>query len=243
MSSLGLRARSFSALGLMVIAPVMFAQAVDDTSKAAARPAKPAVRQKAQPADSGSTPAESAGRPSPFQEQRSAPSRPRFTITAGTEVPVRLAETLDTKRVRTGDRFLATLDAPITVRGRVVLPKGTLFYGHVAEAKPSGRFRGRGVLGLALDSFQLNGAIYRVQTEADFRKSNSHIKRNAALIGGGSAIGAALGAISGVGVAIGAGAGAAAGTTTALITGKRNVKLPVETPLVFSLRRNVDVRS
>lgn len=163
-------------------------------------------------------------------------------IPAGTEFSVRLGETLDTKHVHAGDRFSAMLDAPITVRGRVAVPKGTMFEGHVTEAKASGRLRGRGELGLALDSFRLHGATYRVLTSADIHKSGDHKKRNVALIGGGSGVGAVVGAISGVGAAIGAGAGAAAGTTTALITGKRNVKVPVETPLNFSLRRNVDVR-
>jgi len=44
------------------------------------------------------------------------------------------------------------------------------------------------------------------------------------------------------GALIGAGAGAVAGTTTAFITGKKNVKLPVETPLIFSLRSSVQLR-
>jgi hypothetical protein len=155
---------------------------------------------------------------------------------------VRLEQTLDTRHVKTGDKYLATLDAPITVRGRVVVPGGTAFEGHVTEAKSSGRLRGRGELGLALDSFRLHGTLYKVFTETNVSKSGDHKKRNVVLIGGGTGVGAALGAVTGVGAKIGAGAGAAAGTTTALITGKRNVKIPVETPMEFSLRRNLEVR-
>ena len=199
------------------------------------------VRQKVQPRESVSPPAKSGPRPSPFQKSATA-ARPRLTVPAGTEFSVRLGETLDTKHAHQGDRFTATLDEPITIRDRVVVPKGTVFLGHVAESQASGRLRGRGVLGLTLDSFQLHGATYRVQTTADVHRSGDHKKRNVALIGGGTGVGAVVGKISGVGTAIGAGAGAAAGTTTALITGKRNVKLPVETPLVFSLRSKVDVR-
>jgi len=183
---------------------------------------------------------ESAPRPSPFRKQK--PPEPRLTIPAGMEFSVRLAETLDTKRVHAGDRFSAILDAPITVHGRVVVPAGTIFEGHVIASEASGRLRGRGVLELALDSFCLRDATYRVLTETEVRKSGDHKTRNAVLIGGGSGMGAVVGALTGVGAAIGAGAGAAAGTTTALITGKRNVKLPVETPLVFSLRRKLDVK-
>jgi hypothetical protein len=153
-----------------------------------------------------------------------------------------LGETLDTRSVHAGDRFSAILYTPVAVRGRTLIPAGTVFEGHVTEAQPSGRLRGRGVLALALDSFSLRGATYRVQTSPDVHRSGDHKKRNAALIGGGTGVGAVLGKFSGVGTAIGAGAGAAAGTTAAVITGKRNVKLPVETPLVFSLSRNLEVR-
>jgi hypothetical protein len=150
---------------------------------------------------------------------------------------------VDTKRDRAGSRFPATLVAPIVVGDRVVVPSGTRFEGRVMEAKSSGRFKGRAVLGLALDSFRLNGRRYEVRTwEAD-RTSSAHKKRNLALIGGGSGAGAGIGALAGggVGALIGAGAGAAAGTTTAFITGKKNVTLPVETPLTFSLRKPVRI--
>ncbi len=104
--------------------------------------------------------------------------------------------------------------------------------------------RGRAYLGITLDSFHLRGETYRIATGADVRSSRSHKKRNLAIIGGGSGAGAAIGAVAGggVGALIGAGAGAVAGTTGAFITGKRNVKLRVETPLVFSLRTTVTVR-
>ena len=184
--------------------------------------------------------AEAGPRPSPFR--RAAAIRPTLTIPAGTELCVRLAETLDTRRVSVGDPFSATLDAPVIVHGRVVVPKGTVFRGHVTAAKASGRFHGEAVLGLALDSFGLRGATYRVQTFSEYETGGGHKKRTAALIGGGAGFGAALGAVTGVGAAIGAGAGAAAGTTTAFITGKRNVKLPAETPVVFSLSSDAGVR-
>jgi hypothetical protein len=164
-------------------------------------------------------------------------------IPRGTAVRVRLAETVDTKRNRAGDRFPATLDVPIVIDNKVIVPKGTFFEGRIVEAKPSGRFKGRAVIGLELDSFKLNGKTYRIATGARQRTSSTHKKRNLALIGGGSGVGAGIGAIAGggIGAAIGAGAGAAAGTTTAFITGKRNIRLVVESPLDFSLRSPVRV--
>lgn len=227
------------------LAPVilMAALAAQGQSGGDAHPA-PIRHQPGQATRPAETAIDNGSRPSPFPARRvSRPSRPKLTIPAGTEFTVRLAEAVDTKQVRADDRFFATLDAPITVNGRMVVPKGTVFEGHVTVAKTSGRFRGAGLLGLTLDSFTLHGAQYRVQTYTDYRTSSGHKKRNVVLIGGGAGIGAALGAVSGVGAEIGAGAGAAAGTTTAFITGKRSVKLPIETPLEFSLSTNLDLRS
>jgi outer membrane lipoprotein SlyB len=97
---------------------------------------------------------------------------------------------------------------------------------------------------LTLVSFQMNGQTYLVETRPDTRVSGSHKKRNWWLMGGGAAGGAGIGALAGggTGALIGAGAGAVAGTTTAFFTGKKNVKLPVETPLVFSLRSSIAVQ-
>lgn len=166
-------------------------------------------------------------------------------IPAGTRIRVRLGRSLDTKHSRAGERFVAYLDDPVVSGDRVVLPKGTEFQGHVTEAKRSGRLRGRAYLGLRLDSFRLQGARYEIRTNADVARSRNHKRRNVALIGGGAGGGAAIGAIAGggAGALIGAGAGAVAGTTGALITGRKDVRLPVESILGFSLEGGVFVAS
>ena len=165
-------------------------------------------------------------------------------IPAGTIVHVRLLDTLDTKRNRAGDRFTATLDEPLVSGNRVIVPKGTPFKGHIVQARASGRFKGRASMALSLDSFELNGATYALDTNRSARASAGHKKRNWLWIGGGSGGGAAIGAIAGggAGALIGAGAGAAAGTAGAAITGKRNLTIPVETRLAFTLRSPVDLR-
>jgi len=165
-------------------------------------------------------------------------------IPAGTVVHVRLLDTLDTKRNRTGDRFTATLDEPVVSGERVIVPKGTRFRGHIAQARSSGRFKGRAAMALSLDSFDLDGASYALDTTRSTRASAGHKKRNWLWIGGGSGGGAAIGAIAGggAGALIGAGAGAAAGTAGAAITGKRNVRIPVETRLAFTLQSPVELR-
>ena len=59
------------------------------------------------------------------QQQAAQQPQPSMTLPEGTLFQVRLAETLDTKRNRTGDRFRATLDSPITIEnGREIIPRG-----------------------------------------------------------------------------------------------------------------------
>jgi hypothetical protein len=176
-----------------------------------------------------------AAAPAGFDNTKIAPE---ITVPAGTRVRVRLAQSLDTRHSRAGESFTATLAEPIAVGAGTVVPKGTEFRGHVTTSGASGRLKGRAVLAVTLDSFDLNGRSYKIETTSESRASNGHKKRNAVLIGGGAGLGAALGAVAGggAGALIGAGAGAAAGTAGAAATGKENVAFPVETPLSFSLR-------
>ena len=224
--------------------PIASAQAAEPVAQPAALPPTaaqpPSAAQAASAAQGDAEPvAEAPEPPAPVRE----PGR-TVTIPAGTRIRVRLAETLDTRRSRVGERFRAHLDEPIVAGNQVVVPKGTTFLGHVIESRPSGRLKGRAYLGVRLDSFQLHDATYQVATAASVRASKRHRNRNLAFIGGGSGGGAAIGAIAGggVGALIGAGAGAAAGTTTAFITGRKQVTLPVETPLVFTLHQPVRIR-
>ena len=160
----------------------------------------------------------------------------------GTRLRVRLDETIDTRRNRAGDRFTATLAEPLVYGDRVVAPRGTRLRGHVVEAKPSGRFKGRAILGLSLDSMDLRGRVYAIRSTT-FRSSRGHKKHNWLWIGGGSGGGALIGAAAAGGPAalIGAGAGAAAGTLGAAITGKRQIYVPAESRVTFVLRRDLDI--
>ena len=189
-----------------------------------------------------------AGAVQPVEASNATPShspsllgRSDLEAPAGTLLRVRLDQSIDTSSERSGDSFTATLDSPVIVKEKIVIPKGTRFQGHVTTAKGSGRLRGRGVLSIKLDSFEMHNQTYPVVTSVDTRVSQSHKKRNLVLIGGGSGVGALIGGLAGggTGALIGAGAGAAAGTTGAALTGKKNVHIPVETLMTFSLKSPV----
>jgi hypothetical protein len=100
-------------------------------------------------------------------------------------------------------------------------------------------------MSLSLDSFDLHGRRYYLPASRVSCESGRHRRRNLVLIGGGAGVGKAIGAVAGgpVGALTGAGAGGAAGTVGAAITGKKNVRLPVETTLAFYQRTPVSVRN
>jgi hypothetical protein len=152
-------------------------------------------------------------------------------------VRVRLDHAVSTRTHKAGDHFTATLSRATRVHGQT-LPAGTRFRGHLTAADDSGRLTGRAVLGLTLDSYTSNGKQYPIRTSSVRRVSEDHKTRNTVAAGGGAGLGAAVGAIAGggKGAAIGALAGAGAGTAGAYATGKRELTLPAETPLLFSVR-------
>ncbi len=156
------------------------------------------------------------------------------TIPSGTEINVRLGQTLSSEKNRSGDRWDGTLADNVVVNGRTIARRGAPAHGRVVNAESSGRLSHPGKLDLELTS--VNGI--RVSTSEVLEQGGSHKGRNAKAIGGTAAAGAVIGALAGggKGAAIGAGAGAGAGTVGAAATGKKDVRIPVETVLTFTVR-------
>jgi len=181
-----------------------------------------------------------AAAPSPPYQGRPA-ARPAVVIPSNNNLQVRLDQSIDTRTNNPGDGFTATLVEPVVVGGRMVLPRGTRFTGHVTAAKSSGRLKGRAYLGLTLDAFEHGGRQYPIQTSDVGQASRSHKKRNLGLIGGGAGVGGLIGALAGggSGAAIGALVGGGAGTAGAAATGKKETGLPAETVLTFTLQSPV----
>ena len=59
---------------------------------------------------------------------------PTLTLPSGTQIPVRLGQSLDTKRDGPGTRFIAHVAEPITHNGQVVLQRGAVVRGHLVES-------------------------------------------------------------------------------------------------------------
>jgi len=196
-----------------------------------------------QPAKEGAA-KPSSGTRSASSAPRPAPAPAAAAIPAGTALDVSLITGLSSKDNKTGDVFVGSLNAPVNVDGRTVIPKGADVTGRVTKAEPSGRLKGSGELWVTVTEVKFGGKTYPVTTSTAGQKEGSKAGRDVLFIGGGAGTGAAIGGIAGggKGAAIGAAIGAAAGTAGAMATGKKDIAFPPETVLRFTLEQELRVQ-
>jgi len=176
-------------------------------------------------------------------ESNSAKMPLYVTIPAGTQIPVRTIDGIDSTKNQVGDRFQASLEEPLMVNGNVVVAKDAYVYGRLAESKPSGTFTGRSELRLELTGIVVNGQTVPLVTGEYELSGKSRGASTAKRTVGGAAVGGIIGAIAGggKGAAIGAGVGAGAGAGSEIFTKGDQVKVPSETLLDFTLQQDVSV--
>jgi hypothetical protein len=167
------------------------------------------------------------------------------TIPSGAIFTARLIDTLRSDQARAGDRFRATLEAPIFADGMVAIPRGSTVEGSVVSAQQAGRVSGLAEISVELNRALLsNGQSVELLTDMVTQQGETSKGEDVAKVGTGAAIGAIIGAIGGggKGAAIGAATGAGAGTAGVLLTRGKPVILTPETNLSFQLRAPVSVQ-
>jgi hypothetical protein len=166
------------------------------------------------------------------------------TIPEGSVLEVRTNQTLSSKTSQAGETFSASVEAPVEVDGKVVIPKGAEASGTVVDAKPLGKFKGGAALQLRLESVSFGGNSYPVDTTSVARTAKGKGKRTAVMVGGGAGLGALIGGLAGggKGAAIGGLVGAGAGTGGAYFTGNKDVVIPAEAVLSFKLLKAIEVK-
>ena len=172
------------------------------------------------------------------------PPQPKTaTVPSGAIITVRTIDPVDSSVNRTGQVFKASLDAPIVVDERVIVPKGADAYIKLVNASSAGKFAGKSELTLDLQSVVFQGKTYNLSTSNVEQSGKSRGKDSAVKIGGGAALGALIGGIAGggKGAAIGAAVGGGAGTGVQVFTKGKQVKIPSETRLDFTLQQPFDI--
>jgi hypothetical protein len=176
--------------------------------------------------------------------EKPRPERKTVVLPAGTVLTVRLGDAVGSKISQPGQTFSATVAQPVEVGGRTVIPSGASASGVVADAKPLGRFKGGAALELKLTSVTIHGTDHPIETAAMTRTEKGKGKRTAVMAGGGAALGALIGGLAGggKGAAIGAVAGGGAGTGGAAFTGNKDIVIPAESAISFSLSQPLELR-
>jgi len=204
------------------------AKGVDDETAVAAGPG-PLPDQAANA--SGAAPA--AAPPPPAEKPKPQP----IVVPAGTSLVVTVDQALSSKTSKEGQTFLATVARPVSVDGKTAIPKGASATGVVISAKEKGKIKGEGELSIALNGLTVHGQSYDIKTGSLDSTAKGKGKRTAATTGGGAAGGALIGGLAGGGKGAGIGAlvGAAGGFVGGALTGNKQIEIPAETALTFTL--------
>jgi hypothetical protein len=160
--------------------------------------------------------------PTTRAQQEASSETEEWTIPEGTEFKLQLHTTVSSRTSKTGDRVMATLLDPVAVEDRDVLPRGARVDGHIGEVRAATR-RGKGgyvyvvfdtvelpngekvaIVGSLTEIFSSEGGDdSAVGVEGELKGRGASRKRQAAIVG----VVTAMGAAGGVGPGIAAGAG------------------------------------
>ena len=186
----------------------------------------------------------------PAPTKVAGPIGPRtLTLAAGTVIPVRLTEEIDTKTTHAGTTFHATTASNVGYGGYTLIPAGTPVTGRIVEAKPAGRLSGSALLGVELVSVRLPDGAETPQetslvTQELSNKAQGRGTNTAEKAGGGAAFGAVVGALAGggAGAGIGAASGGAIGLGANVLTHGKEIDLKPEQLLQFHTATPLDVK-
>jgi hypothetical protein len=168
-------------------------------------------------------------------------------VPVGTDLKIRINDTLSSKDSRIGDRFTATVIDPSRF-------DEARLNGHISSIQKSGKIKGRTSMNLAFDSVELrdgrrgvmHGYVTRVYGEGSGRADNeggvesgSRTKQTVKRAGIGATVGAIVGGIAGggKGAAIGLIVGGAGGAGSLAINGSKELKIESGTEMLVHVTR------
>jgi len=174
----------------------------------------------------------------------STPAPGNVSVPSGTEMAIRINQTINVKHAYAGQRFSGEVAEPISRGGEVIIPRGTPVSGRIDAAHRRGHFKGASVLELRLTTMTLNGNEYSLDTREHVNAKRGKGRRSAGFIGGMTGVGMIIGGVAtgGLGVALGGAAGAGAGTLIAGATGNRDIVIHAESVVHFRLADDLVVQ-
>jgi len=183
----------------------------------------------------------------PTIKKRTTTRRAVPLVPVGTDLKIRINDTLSSKNSRIGDRFTATVIDPSRF-------DEARLNGHISSIQKSGKIKGRTSMNLAFDSVELrdgrrgvlHGYVTRVYGDdagkADNEggvESGSRTKQTVKRAGIGATVGAIVGGIAGggKGAAIGLIIGGAGGAGSLAINGSKELKIESGTEMLVHVTR------
>jgi hypothetical protein len=175
--------------------------------------------------------------PKPAPATTVAPAATVVTIPAGTRIAVRMIDSIDGKTARPGMRYRASIDDPVAIGSQIAIPQYTNCTIEVVTVQSGDE------MALRLREINIKGKAYITSSDdanieaTGTSKSKSAVKRGVGL----GALGAGIGAIAGggSGAAIGAAVGGGVGAISAAGAKGKQLNVPTETRLLFSLQSPV----
>lgn len=183
----------------------------------------------------------------PSAKRRTTTRRAVPLVPVGTDLKVRLNDTLSSKDSRIGDRFTATVIDPSRF-------DEARLNGHISSIQKSGKVKGRTSMNLAFDSIELrdgrrgvlHGYVTRVYGDDSGKaddeggvESGSRTKQTVKRAGIGATVGAIVGGIAGggKGAAIGLIIGGAGGAGSLAVQGSKELKIESGTEMLVHVTR------
>jgi hypothetical protein len=163
-----------------------------------------------------------------------------YAVPAGTELDVRLQNSLNSGTAQVEDRFEATTLVDLNVNGRIVIPAGSLMRGVVTAVEAGTRTNRTSRMTVSFDQVTVNGRSYPFRGTVTEAIEGSGIRGEATRAGAGAGVGAIIGGILGgvKGAVLGAVIGG--GGTIAATEGKE-VDLPQGTVLRVRVDEPLDI--
>jgi hypothetical protein len=194
-----------------------------------------AVEFAARPAPKAAAPAVAA----PDLAQKPKP----ITVPSGSNLAVRLTQTIDVDATQAGATFKAVLDDPVMIGGAVVIPRNAAVTLQAVKVEQAGKMKGADKLTLKASAIAFGGRRYDIVTAYVESKGAGEGKKTTRKVAGGAGLGALIGGIAGggTGAAIGLAAGAATGAIVSS-QGTEHLQVPAETRLQFTLSAAVTVQ-